>query len=49
MRIRLVLIRQIIPPYKSKIPKGGFGALWHAFLLYLSSCNEKWSPRRAPD
>ena len=35
------------PPYKSQNPKGGFGALWHAFLLYLSSCNERWSPRRA--
>ena len=47
MRIRLVLIRQIIPPYKSKIPKGGFGALWRVFLLYLSSREERWSPRRA--
>ena len=36
------------PPYKSKIPKGGFGALWHAFLPYLSSCNERWGHRRSP-
>ena len=35
------------PPYKSKIPKGGFGALWHAFLPYLSSCNERWGHRRS--
>ena len=35
------------PRIKSQNPKGGFGALWHAFLLYLSSCNERWSPRRA--
>ena len=35
------------PPYKSKIPKGGFGALWRVFLLYLSSREERWSPRRA--
>ena len=37
----------ILPPYKSKIPKGGFGALWRVFLLYLSSREERWSPRRA--
>ena len=35
------------PRIKSQIPKGGFGALWHAFLPYLSSCNERWGPRRA--
>ena len=35
------------PPYKSQNPKGGFGAPWHAFLLYLSPCSERWSPRRA--
>ena len=46
MRIRLVLIRQIIPPYKSKIPKGGFGALWRVFLRYLSSRKERYRPRR---
>ena len=34
------------PPYKSKIPKGGFGALWRVFLLYLSSREERWSRRR---
>ena len=35
------------PRIKSQNPKGGFGALWHAFLLYLSSCNERWSHRRS--
>ena len=48
MRTRTMYARQAsFPRIKSKIPKGGFGALWHAFLLYLSSCNERWSPRRA--
>ena len=37
----------ILPPYKSKIPKGGFGALWRVFLLYLSSREERWSHRRS--
>ena len=35
------------PPYKSKIPKGGFGALWRVFLPYLSSRKERYGPRRA--
>ena len=25
----------------------GAAAPWHAFLPYLSSCNERWGPRRA--
>ena len=37
------------PRMKSQNPKGGFGALWHAFLPYLSSCNERWGHRRSPD
>ena len=35
------------PRIKSQNPKGGFGALWRVFLLYLSSREERWSPRRA--
>ena len=35
------------PPYKSKIPKGGFGALWRVFLPYLSSRKERYGHRRS--
>ena len=46
----LVGSKHVSPPnprIKSQNPKGGFGALWHAFLQYLSSCNERYCPRRA--
>ena len=35
------------PRIKSKIPKGGFGALWRVFLPYLSSRKERYGPRSA--
>ena len=35
------------PRIKSQIPKGGFGALWRVFLLYLSSREERWGHRRS--
>ena len=43
MRTRRTLARlPSEPPYKSKIPKGGFGALWRVFLRYLSSRKERY-------
>ena len=46
---RKVRTSPLLPPYKSKIPKGGFGALWRVFLRYLSSRKERYRPRRALD